>query len=248
MRFNKIKRMIENPDAVKKYFQTRDKNQVGKIIRISEYRKKLANACDILDKLLEDQHLIPEIIELVSPKIEITKYPVAWYCLVRAYKPKVIVETGTSMGWSSFMILSAISKNRSGHLYSFDLDDSENVKNDGGVGYLVPEKLKENWTLIIGDTKERLEPILKKLKGIDMFVHDSEHSYETMMHEYSTAWKYLKKDGILGSDDINHSNAFEEFVGKHADGIYDLTEFEEIPRNTDNEFKRPKVGYFFKKT
>ena len=67
------------------------------------------------------------------------------------------------MGWSSFMILSAISKNHSGHLYSFDLDDSENVKNDGGVDYLVPEKLKENWTLIIGDTKERLEPILKKL-------------------------------------------------------------------------------------
>ena len=47
MRFNKIKRMIENPDAVKKYFQTRDKNQVGKIIRINEYRKKLTNACDI---------------------------------------------------------------------------------------------------------------------------------------------------------------------------------------------------------
>ena len=73
MRFNKIKRMIENPDAVKKYFQTRDKNQVGKTIRISEYRKKLANACDISDKLLEDKHLIPEIIELVSQKIEITK-------------------------------------------------------------------------------------------------------------------------------------------------------------------------------
>ena len=76
MRFNKIKRMIENLDAVKKYFQTRDKNQVGKTIRISEYRKKLANACDISDKLLEDKHLIPEIIELVSQKIEITKYPV----------------------------------------------------------------------------------------------------------------------------------------------------------------------------
>ena len=163
MRFNKIKQMIENPDAVKKYFQTRDIDQVKKIIHISEYRKKLANACDISDELLEKKHLIPEIIELVSQKIEITKYPVAWYCLVRAYKPKVIVETGTSMGWSSFMILSAILKNHSGHLYSFDLDDSENVKNDGGVGYLVPETLKENWTLIIGDTNERLEPILKKL-------------------------------------------------------------------------------------
>ena len=81
-----------------------------------------------------------------------------------------------------------------------------------------------------------------------MFIHDSEHSYKMMMYEYSTAWKYLKKDGILGSDDINHSNAFEEFAGKHIDRIYDLIEFEEIPRNTDNEFKRPRAGYFFKKT
>ena len=152
------------------------------------------------------------------------------------------------MGWSSFMILSAISRNNSGHLHSFDLDDYENVKNYGGVGYLIPEKLKENWTLIIGDTKEKLEPVLKKLKHIDMFIHDSEHSYEMMMHEYSTAWKHLKKDGILGSDDINHSNAFEEFTGKYVDEIYGLIEFAEIPRNTDNEFKRPRVDIFFKKT
>ena len=248
MKFNKIKRMMENPDAVKKYFQTGNKDEARKIVHISEYRKKLVNACGISDKLLEEKYSIPEVIELVSQKIEITKYPVAWYCLVRTYKPKVIVETGTSMGWSSFMILSAISRNNSGRLYSFDLDDSENVKNYGGVGYLVPEKLKESWTLIIGDTKEKLEPTLKKLKNIDMFIHDSEHSYETMMYEYYTAWKYLKKDGILGSDDIKHSDAFEEFAGKHIDRIYDLIEFEEIPRNTDNEFKRSRVGYFFKKT
>ena len=41
------------------------------------------------------------------------------------------------------MILSAISRNKIGHLYSFDLDDSESVKNYGGVGYLVTESLKK---------------------------------------------------------------------------------------------------------
>jgi len=102
--------------------------------------------------------------------------------------------------------------------------------------------------LTIGDTRENLEPLYSKLKEIDMFIHDSEHSYETMMYEYSVSWEHLKKNGILASDDINHSNAFEEFTKKHANEIFDLIEFEEISRNTDVEFKRPKVGYFFKKT
>ncbi len=247
MKFNQIKKIIKNPDAVKKFIQTGDKHESRKLVQINENRKKMFRACELSDKLLDEKYSIPEIIELVSREIEITKYPVAWYCLVRTYKPEIIVETGTSMGWSSYMILSAISRNKIGHLYSFDLNDSENVKNYGGVGYLVTEKLKDNWTLTIGDSKENLEPTLKKLNQIDMFIHDSEHSYEMMMYEYSTAWNYLKKDGILGSDDINHSHAFEEFTGKYSDSIYDLIEFEEISRNTDGEFKRPKVGYFFKK-
>ena len=40
MKFNKMKRMIKNPDAVKKYFQTGNKDEARKIVHISEYRKK----------------------------------------------------------------------------------------------------------------------------------------------------------------------------------------------------------------
>jgi len=248
MKFGQIKRVLHNPNAVFKFIITGNKDEVRKTVQITEYRKKMSNACNASDKLLQQNYSISDIIEIVSKQVEITKYPISWYCLVRKNKPKIIVETGTSMGWSSFMLLSAISRNKIGHLYSFDLNDSENVKSYGGVGYLVSDILKKNWTLTIGDTKQKLEPVLKKLNQIDMFIHDSEHSYETMMYEYSTAWKYLKKDGILGSDDINHSKAFDEFVEKYTNAIYDLVKFEEIARNTDTQFKRPMVGYFFKKT
>lgn len=247
MKLRQIKRVLNNPDAILKFIFTGDKDEVRKIVQIKEHRKKMSDACDMSDKLLQQNYSTPEIIDTVSKQVGITKYPVAWYCLVRKNKPKIIVETGTSMGWSSYMILSAIFRNNIGHLYSFDLNDSENVKRYGGVGYLVSDTLKKNWTLTIGNTKEKLEPVLKKLNQIDMFIHDSEHSYETMMYEYITAWKYLKKDGILGSDDINHSNAFDEFIKLHNNEIENLVEFEEIKRSTDILFKRPFVGYFFKK-
>jgi len=246
MKVQNFFRILNHPKSIMKYIQTGSKEEAKKILQINEYRKKMIKSCSLSEKLLERNISIPEIIEIVSKNTGMTKYPIAWYCLVRKYQPRIIVETGTSMGWSSFMILSAISQNKTGHLYSLDLNDSENVKNYGGVGYLVPESLKHNWTLLIGDTKKELEPLLTKLLSIDMFIHDSEHSYETMMFEYTTAWNYIKNGGILGSDDINHSDAFDEFTEKYKDQISNLIKFEEIPRNTDNQFKRPCVGYLFK--
>lgn len=248
MKFQQIKRALHNPNAVFKLIFTGNMDEVKKTIQIKENRKKMSNACKMSDNLLQQNYSIPEIIEIISKEIGITKYPIAWYCLVRTNKPKIIVETGTSMGWSSYMILSAISKNKIGHLYSFDLDDSESVKNSGGVGYMVTESLKKNWTLIIGDSKEKLEPLLKKLNRINMFIHDSEHSYETMMYEFTTAWSYLGKNDVLCSDDINHSKAFDEFIKLHNDEIDNLIKFEEIERSTDILFKRPFVSYLSKKT
>ena len=102
--------------------------------------------------------------------------------------------------------------------------------------------------MIIGDSKEKLEPLLKKLIRINMFIHDSEHSYETMMYEFTTAWSYLGKNDILCSDDINHSKAFDEFIKLHNNEIDNLIKFEEIERSTDILFKRPFVSYLSKKT
>jgi len=207
----------------------------------------MLKACDRVDELLNQNKGIKDIIDFVSSELHLIKYPIAWYALIRKFNPEIIVETGTSMGWSTFMILNALKREKEGHLYSFDLNDSESVKKDGGVGYLVPDDLKKHWTLKIGDTKKQLEPLLKKLGQIDMFIHDSEHSYETMMFEYSLAWKFLKKNGILCSDDINHSKAFDEFTTIHKNKIENLYKFEEIERASDKKNLRPWIGYFFKK-
>ncbi len=246
MNLNKINRLIRNPDAFKIFLKSKSVYETKIYLRKKEARKKMVIASKIVDSLLSRNKSIEDIIEIASSQTGMTKYPIAWYCLVRKYKPSVIVETGTSMGWSSFMILTAIKKNNVGYLYSFDLDMSENVKKEGGVGFLVTNDLKERWTLKIEDTKKGLEPLLKKLKVIDMFIHDSEHSYQTMMFEYTLAWSYLRNGGILCSDDINHSKAFNEFTEIHKNEINSLHTFQEIQRASDDQNLRPYVGYFLK--
>ena len=246
MKLSKLGRVVRNPETLGIFFKSKSISEVRLHLRRVEARKKMIMAASLSDSLLSQGKSMGDIIEAVSRQTGMTRYPIAWYCLVRKHTPSVIVETGTSMGWSSFMILTAIKNNKTGHLYSFDLDLSENVKKDGGVGYLVTDDLKNNWTLKIEDTKKGLEPLLKELKVIDMFIHDSEHTYETMMFEYNLSWNYLRKGGIICSDDINHSEAFEEFTKIHNNEINSLYTFQEIPRSSDDKNLRPYVGYFFK--
>ncbi len=206
----------------------------------------MTKICDEIDYMLDKNKTIKEITEYVSEKFDFIKYPIIWYLLIRKYHLKTIVETGVSMGWSSFMILTALRRENNGKLYSIDIDSSETVKQDGGVGYLVPDNLKKYWTLKIGDTNKFLEPILSELKQLDMFIHDSDHSYQVMSFEYNLAWKFLNNNGFLCSDDINHSNAFDEFVTQHKHELTNLHTFEEIQRPFDDVNKKPIIGFLQK--
>ena len=139
------------------------------------------------------------------------------YSSVRIFKPKIMVETGVAGGSTSFTILSAMAKNGFGKLYSIDLDDPNYDNRDSyyKIGWLVPENLKKNWTLILGDSKKELPELLKSLKTVDIFFHDSDHSYKHMMFEFDTVWNYLTDQKIILSDDINKNSSFDEIVKKY---------------------------------
>jgi hypothetical protein len=79
------------------------------------------------------------------------------------------------------------------------------------VGNVVPEYLKDRWTLIFGDAKKELPMLLTKINKISIFFHDSLHTYEHMLFEYETAWPYITKDGFLLSHDVLWNDAFLEF-------------------------------------
>ena len=145
------------------------------------------------------------------------------YHLVRLTRPATVVETGVYRGISSAFILAALGANQVGHLYSVDLPrarysvpgrapDQSPLPAGEETGFVVPERLRGRWTLILGDSKQQLEPLLQNLGSVDLFIHDSEHSYTFMKWEYGVALPYVRDGGILASDDIDWNSAFSDFV------------------------------------
>lgn len=153
------------------------------------------------------------------------------YALCRIMKPVNVVETGVASGLSSTYILEALHKNRKGHLYSIDLPNYEEelvrqnspCYNPGSpgilppglaTGWIVPKELHSNWTIEFGLTVDKLPPLLKRLGSIDVFLHDSEHTYQNMFWEYSQGWSALTQGGILLSHDFDWNKAFRDFSTK----------------------------------
>ena len=148
--------------------------------------------------------------------------------LIRQRRPRVVVETGVCNGLSSAIILEAMARNGEGRLVSIDLpefsDPGLNTAADfwdgkGGavipagkkVGWLVPEALRDSWTLVLGRSQDVLAPTLSSHGPIDIFIHDSEHSYENQSLEFAAGYEALAPGGLLVATDINWSAAFDDF-------------------------------------
>jgi len=136
------------------------------------------------------------------------------YALCRSLKPEILVETGVFSGVSSAYILYAIQKNGFGNLYSIDLPDPFLSTYGKQPGFVVPDELRERWTLHLGSSSDLLEPLLDKLGSIDFFSHDSLHTYENMMFELSASWRHLRQGGMVISDNIDDNDAFRDFCEK----------------------------------
>lgn len=143
------------------------------------------------------------------------------YAVCKVLKPKIVVETGVRRGESSAFILQAMQENKIGRLYSIDLPNTNMGQNDqgnslpmgGATGYLVTPELNVRWELIIGDSRTALPKLLKRLYPIqiDLFHHDSLHTYEHMTSEFNEAWDRMDPSGVLMSGDLHYNEAFFDF-------------------------------------
>ncbi len=151
-------------------------------------------------------------------------HPPVYYSIVRLMQPDLVVETGVMEGFLSRFILLAMARNGRGTLHSIDLPNQDvELAPDGArqrdvlgegrcTGWLVPDHLRERWHLHLDDARVLLPELLSKLKMLDIFIHDSLHTYDHMMFEFRTAWPYVREGGIMLSDDIDYNEAFSDFT------------------------------------
>jgi predicted O-methyltransferase YrrM len=150
------------------------------------------------------------------------------YVVTRLRRPTLVLETGVMHGLSSSFILRALDRNAHGRMISIDLPSHHETgpaNQDGFLetlppgkepGWIVPDHRRGRWDLRMGRSIEVLPVVLGDDDVLDLFFHDSEHTYETMTFEMDFAWERLSPGGILMVDNIDTNGAFEDFCAKVA--------------------------------
>jgi predicted O-methyltransferase YrrM len=134
------------------------------------------------------------------------------YAIVRALRPKTIIETGVANGVSSAHLLLALHKNRQGTLHSIEIGDSTYLPTGSKPGWVVPDWLRGRWKFHLGDARQILPKLARELPPLDLFAHDSLHTYEHMKFEFEQAFPLLRSGGILIADDALWNEAFWDFA------------------------------------
>ena len=131
------------------------------------------------------------------------------YGLTRWQRPTVVVESGGFVGMSSSFILKAFVDERLTTAKLYSIEWSEDCEH----GALIPDELRPQFVPLRG----KVEDFVKRDQlpaSIDMFLHDSSHSYRHMLWEFREFWGRLRDRGLLVSHDVNLNAAFPEFVAK----------------------------------
>jgi predicted O-methyltransferase YrrM len=131
------------------------------------------------------------------------------YGLTRWLRPLVAVESGGFIGMSSAFILKAFADEKlaAARLYSIELSE------DCEQGALIPEDLRSSGQFVA--MRGRIEDFLKRGQlpvSIDMFLHDSSHSYRHMLWEFRRFWPRLRDGGMLVSHDVQMNSVFPDFI------------------------------------
>ena len=134
------------------------------------------------------------------------------YAAVRALTPQTVVETGVASGVSSAYLLLALARNQKGTLHSVDLSDASYLPAGQEPGWIVPDWLRTRWRLHMGDVAAVLPSLLRDLGEVDIFIHDSRHTYDHMKFEFELAYPHIRRGGLLLADDALWNSAFRDVV------------------------------------
>src|SRR4051812_27759951 len=128
-----------------------------------------------------------------------------WYAMVRASKPRIVVETGVDKGLGSCVIAAALMRNaqegHAGRLIGLDINPN--------AGYLLAPPYDKFGKIMYGDS---LASISAMNEPIDFFIHDSDHSEEHEANELKAVQPKLSPNALVVSDNSAETSKLLEFA------------------------------------
>jgi cephalosporin hydroxylase len=158
------------------------------------------------------------------------------YLLTKITKPKVIIETGSNIGFSSTFIALAVKENDNQCKF-FTIDPyldyewktmsfyEHNAIRKQKINYskvegrcaplaIVPGDLRGYISLKSGYSREVLPGLLQENEVVDIFFHDSDHGYRNMIWECASVLPQISLNGYVLVHDINLNSAFKQMFGE----------------------------------
>lgn len=167
-----------------------------------------------------------------------------WF-LTRQMRPRNVVETGVAHGVTSRVILEALAKNGSGHLFSIDHPPME-PEWRRQIGLAVDGRHIDRWTYISGSSKRKLPQLASQLGQIDLFVHDSLHSEHNVLFELDVAWRALRPGGAIVVDDIDTNRGFQSFTAAVSPHPFLICEADPLRPDPRRSNKKGMFGIILK--
>lgn len=141
------------------------------------------------------------------------------YAYIKAYKPRIIVETGVANGITTNVIQEALDDDTS-ILHSFDIDIRTQLAYTGVKHW--------NFHLLKPPFHRSLIFQVSNLSSVDLWIHDSNHGGAWQGFEYSLALEKLNPGCVLVSDDVDASTAWANRMRKLSGESYVIHDFRKV--------------------
>lgn len=140
------------------------------------------------------------------------------YALVRMLQPKLVVETGSYIGYSTTCMAQAIHDNGFGHIHAFDifhtLEDFQSPVvgkcqdcEEAVRGHLKAAGLMDMVTLHKGDSAPKIREVFVRIdKSIDFAFVDGEHTCKGACGDFAAIEPHLKIGGVVAVHDTFPEN------------------------------------------
>ncbi len=141
--------------------------------------------------------------KIAASSLKPAKYAQLLYRIVQYFQPATLLELGTSLGITSSYMASA---NRSGKLFT-----CEGSPEIAQIAQQVFDTLQlKNISLVEGNFRDTLQPLLQKTGNIDFAFIDGHHRKEPTLLYFQQILKNCHSKSIVIFDDIHWSKEMEE--------------------------------------